>query len=206
VNLELAITLLVLGAFGTGLWFAVSGRNRNVATSDNSLNNLPEQNMQQEKSAVPVVPNGLQSVTTYITVNDTAAAVDYYTRAFGAVEQPGRLTAPDGMVMHTTITIDDTAIMIADESLAENSPMNSPSPTTLGGVCFKLNLFVGDAQGVVDRAVSAGGELLMPVSEQFFGHLSGRVRDPFGHHWIISTPVDALDHTEISRRFDDLFS
>jgi len=203
MNLELAIVLAVIAAFGAGLWYAVSGRRGDVHEPDGSA--TVKNSTDVRNANIRVVPNGLQTVTTYITVGDTAAAVDFYARAFGAVERPGRLTAPDGKVMHTTININDTAIMIADEYLAEGSAMNSPSPATLGGVPFKLNLFVEDAEAVMDRALAAGGELLIPISEQFHGHRSGRVRDPFGHHWIISTPIEDLDHAELVRRFDKLF-
>jgi len=204
MNLELAIVLTVIAAFGAGLWFAVSGRRSEEFESNGST--VVKNSSDMNRDGVRVIPDGLQSVTTYITVDDPAAAVDFYARAFGAVERPGRLTAPDGKVMHTTVSINNTAIMIADELLAEGSAMNSPGPATLGGVSFKLNLFVADAHAAMDQALAAGGELLIPVKKQFYGHLSGRVRDPFGHHWIISTPIEELDSAELVRRFDELFS
>ncbi|HEV3493571.1 MAG TPA: VOC family protein, partial [Reyranella sp.] len=39
------------------------------------------------------------------------------------------------------------------------------------------------------RAVEAGAEALMPVSEMFWGDRYGQLRDPFGIKWSIATPI-----------------
>ena len=140
-------------------------------------------------------------VTAYLTVDDAAAAVAYYGSAFGAVERPGRLTAPNGKIMHTMMDLFGSVIMLADEY----PDMQAFGPTALGGTPVKLNLQVPDAEAVCDSAVAAGGELLIPVAEQFYGHMAGRLRDPFGHLWIITTPIEVLSPEEMQQRFSALF-
>ena len=150
---------------------------------------------------VPPVPTGLAGVTAYLTVDDASAAIDFYEKSFGAIERPGRLESPDGKIMHTTLEIAGTGIMLADEFPA----MEALGPNSLGDTPVKLNLFVDDAAAVVDTAVANGAELLMPVERQFYGHVAARVRDPFGHSWIVSTQVEALTAQEMQDRFQKLF-
>ncbi len=168
-----------------------------MSQSENSAGN--------NTSEPSAITEALTGVMPYITVSDSSAALDFYKRAFGARELPGRLTAPDGTVMHAMFSIGDATIMIADEHLQGDKPMHSPAPPTLGGTTFKLNLYVEDAQAVFDQAVAAGATPLIPVAEQFYGHLSGRVVDPFGHVWIVSTEIEKLDPAEMQRRFQALF-
>jgi uncharacterized glyoxalase superfamily protein PhnB len=56
-----------------------------------------------------------------------------------------------------------------------------------GGSPVNLFLYVDDADTWVDRAVSAGAKLVMPVADQEYGR-SGGVEDPFGLTWWITTP------------------
>ncbi len=56
----------------------------------------------------------MTAVTTYLCVDGAAAALDFYRRAFGAVELY-RLTMPGGGIAHAEMRIGDTTLMLADE-------------------------------------------------------------------------------------------
>jgi hypothetical protein len=47
--------------------------------------------------AVKPVPDGYHTVTPYLTLDDAAAAIEYYKQAFGAKERV-RMDTPDGKV------------------------------------------------------------------------------------------------------------
>jgi PhnB protein len=89
--------------------------------------------------------------------------------------------------------------------LAEASEEN-PDPNSLGGTPAVVFLYVGDAEGVFNAALDAGCEVVYPLKEQFYGDKSGRVKDPFGHHWIIARHVEDVPPEEMQRRWHKLFS
>ncbi|MEA2663112.1 MAG: PhnB protein [Candidatus Eremiobacteraeota bacterium] len=141
-------------------------------------------------------PADTQSVTVYLRVRGGAEAIAFYEKAFGAVERPGRLAMPNGKVMHAALTIGNSELMLSDES----PKYNSPGPQTLGGSSVSIALMVPDVDAVVERAVAAGATLEFPVQDQFYGHRSGRIVDPFGHVWVVSTVIEEVSPEEIARR------
>ncbi len=114
-------------------------------------------------------------------LNDAAGAIDFYIAAFGAVEV-GERYPYEGRIGHAMITIGDAQIMLADEFPAHNF-----SPKTLDGTPVVLHLEVEDTDAVVDRAVTAGAEVVDPPVDQPYGRVC-RVRDPYGHMWMINGP------------------
>jgi len=137
----------------------------------------------------------------YITVKNTAEAIAFYERAFAAKETAGRLTDSTGRVMHAELTIGDSIIMLADEM----PEFGNASPETLGGTPVVLNLNVEDADAVAKAAEGAGAEVLFPVADQFYGYRSGRLKDPFGHIWVLSQLLEELSDEEMQRRANELF-
>ncbi len=149
---------------------------------------------------VKPVPDGFHTATPYLVIKDAARAIDFYKEAFGATERM-RLARPDGKVMHAEIKIGDSLIMMCDEC----PESNAFSPQTVGGTSVSLVLYVEDADTVVNRAVAAGSQLLMPVDDQFWGDRCGTVADPFGHKWTIATHKEDVSPEEIGRRAKELF-
>ena len=136
-----------------------------------------------------------------LVVNDGAAAIEFYKKAFGA-EELYRLIDPEtGKVGHAEITINGVLVMLGDEYAGMNK-----SPQTLGGTTVNLGLMGANAKADFERAVNAGAEVVRPLAEQFYGHRSGRVRDPFGHEWIISQEIEKLSPEEMQRRWDAMVS
>lgn len=143
----------------------------------------------------------MTGITPYLQVKNSAAAIAWYEQVFEAREVRARLVAPDGQCMNAEIEIAGERIMLADEMPA----MGSTSPATLGGTSVVLDLHVNDADAVFQRAVEAGGDVVYPLADQFYGDRAGRIRDPFGHHWIIATRVREVSEAEMVAAFEALY-
>lgn len=131
------------------------------------------------------------TVTPYLVVAGAAAAIDFYVAAFGAVEQH-RLVGDDGRVGHAEVVIGNSRIMLADEY----PEVGAVAPTTRGGTSTSFTVTVADADAVFARALELGATELRPVSDQFYGHRQGSLRDAWGHHWHISSPIAGFDDAQ----------
>ncbi len=147
------------------------------------------------------IPEGYPTVTPYLIIKNAAKAIDFYKEIFGATESM-RLETQDGKVMHAEIKIGDSPIMLCDEC----PDWNALSPQTIGGTPVSLMLYVEEVDTVVNRAIAAGAQPLMPVADQFWGDRCGTVADPFGHKWTIATHVEDVSPAEISTRAKALFN
>lgn len=132
--------------------------------------------------SVKPIPDGYHTLTPYMTVRDAARAIDFYKKAFGAVER-GVMKGPEGKVMHAELTIGDSIFMVADEF----PEYGSLSPQSTGGAGMGLHIYLEDVDSAFDRAVQAGASVEMPVSDMFWGDRYGKLADPFGHKWSIAT-------------------
>jgi len=144
---------------------------------------------------VKPIPTGYHTVTPYMIIKHAADAIEFYKKAFGAVEI-FRMAKPDGRIGHAEIKIGDSMIMLADEY----PEMNARSPQTIGGASVSLCLYVEDVDTCFNQAVAAGAKVIRPVQNQFYGDRSGMVADPFGYQWNLSTHVEDLTAEEISKR------
>jgi PhnB protein len=135
-------------------------------------------------------------VTPLLIVTDTARAIAFYQAAFNATEIH-RLTDPAGTIVHAGLTINGAIIM-----LAERRPPANQSPADLSGSPVLLHLYTDDADATFERAVANGAQPLIPVKDQFYGDRAGRLKDPFGHLWIIGTRKEEVPFDEMQRRLD----
>lgn len=145
--------------------------------------------------AVKPVPDGYHTATPYLICKGAAKAIEFYKEGFGAQELM-RLEAPGGTVGHAEIRIGNSIIMLADE----HPQMGAVSPETLGGSPVSIMLYVEDVDSRFDQAINAGGTVVRPVQDQFYGDRSGTLKDPFGHQWTIGTHKEDLSQEEIEQR------
>jgi PhnB protein len=145
--------------------------------------------------AVKPVPDGYHSVTPYLIVKGAAKALDYYKQALGATEL-FRVDGPGGTVGHAEIKIGDSIVMLADEF----PQMGFRGPEALGGSPVGLMIYVPDVDTQFAQALAAGGTVVKPLQNQFYGDRSGTIKDPFGHLWTISTHVEDVSPEEVARR------
>ena len=144
------------------------------------------------KQAPKPIPDGMHSLTPHLICAGAADAIEFYKRAFKAIEQ-ARLPGPDGKLMHAAVKIGDSTLMLVDE----NPQWGSFGPKSLKGSPVTIHLYVPDVDATVAQAVAAGAKVTMPVAEMFWGDRYGQLEDPFGHRWSIGTHVKDLTPEQI---------
>lgn len=144
------------------------------------------------------IPNGHQAVVAAINMPDAITAMDWYKKVFNATEKM-RLTEPGGKLAHGEIDIDGTLIMIAEEN-----PMYNRSPKTLNGTSVIFGIYVADADAAIQKAVDAGAKLIAPATDQFYGDRTGRIEDPFGYKWMVSTHIKEVSAEEMQKLLNDM--
>jgi PhnB protein len=155
-----------------------------------------------QTNAVNPIPDGLHSVTPRLVVSSGTAAITFYCQAFGAELRGDRFMGPRGEVVHAEIKIGDSVVMITEDT--GDGPARSPEH--LGGVvsCI-LALYWENVDMAWERAVAAGAEVIYPLEDQFYGERGGRLRDPFGHQWMMSQHIEDVSSAEMALRAAALF-
>jgi len=141
----------------------------------------------------------MRSVTPHLVCAGAAQAIEFYKKAFGAVEE-ARLPGPDGKLMHALIRIGDSQIMLADEM----PEWGALGPKALKGSPVTIHLYVDDADAFAKRAAAAGAKITMPVDEMFWGDRYGKLEDPFGHQWSVGTHVRDVSPEEMQRAMKEM--
>jgi PhnB protein len=144
------------------------------------------------------VPDSYRA-TPYLICRDASSALEWYRKAFGAVEQV-RLADPSGKVMHAEIRVGESPIMLADEF----PDMGYRSPESIGGTPVSILLYVDDVDRVFSQAIRAGATETMVVSDQFDGDRRGTLTDPYGHVWLLASRTEDLSFSELQARFQKL--
>ena len=142
------------------------------------------------------IPQGMPALTPMLAIRNAEKAIEWYKKALNATEL-SRLTEPDGKITHAEIEISGAVIMIAEEH-----PSYNRSPDTLGGTSVILNLYVPNVDQVVEQAIIEGASIIFPVKDQFYGDRAGRIKDPFGHMWIISTHIKTVTVEEMQKHMN----
>ena len=122
------------------------------------------------------------SIAPWLSVRNSHAAVLFYIKAFGAFEV-FRLEDPDGAVV-ARLSIQGAEFWLSDES----PEYGNFSPETIGGGTVRMIITVNDPDSMFSMALQAGAREVSPMSEEH-GWRSGRLSDPFGHHWEIGRPL-----------------
>ncbi|MFI2428851.1 VOC family protein [Streptomyces sp. NPDC018955] len=140
------------------------------------------------------------AVVPHIMVDDAAAAIDFYRRAFGARED-FRVDAPGGGILHAEITVGRSVLMLGDASVDEAEAGSFAAPAALGGgTSVALHVFVPDVDGLAERAEAAGAEILQPPTDMFHGDRTVILKDPSGHVWAFMTHLEDVSEEELRRR------
>ena len=147
------------------------------------------------------IPEGMHTVTPHLICAGAAEAIEFYKNAFDAVEL-SRMPGSDGKVMHASIRIGDSVIMLNDEM---------PEWGSFGAKHFKgspvtIHLYVENADAVFEQAVRAGAKVTVPLADMFWGDRYGKVEDPFGHQWSIGTHVRDVSSEEMQKAMEQMGS
>jgi PhnB protein len=137
------------------------------------------------------------ALSPHLVVDDANAAIDFYVKAFGAVELV-RMPGPNGKLIHGAVQIDGATVMVADD-FPEMTDGKSMTPNALGGTPVTIHLTVTDVETRFQQAVDAGATVVMPLEDQFWGDRYGIVSDPFGHQWSLGQPVREVSPEEMKQ-------
>jgi PhnB protein len=149
--------------------------------------------------AKQAVPAGHHTITPQLTLDNAAAAIDWYKKALGA-EEVSRAVGPDGTIMHAEVRIGDSRIML-------NDTMGGKGPKAYGGSPSSLWVYVEDCDALFNRAVAAGAQVpegpMGKMADQFWGDRCGMFTDPHGYRWTIATHKEDLTPQEMQQRQDE---
>jgi len=171
-QLDAAIDAMLNGRAATG----VEGETADLLTIASALREVahPLFKAQTKWRVVPRLPHTL---VPHCRVQGVPAFIDFLEKAFGAIEE-FRVPMPDGSVAHAQVRIGDSMLEMGD---------TGNNPPTSGA----LHLYVDNVDELYQRALAAGATSLHPLVDQFYGDREGSVKDPFGNHWYIGSPVRA---------------
>jgi len=133
------------------------------------------------------------AVIAHVMLENATTAIEFYQRALGATEL-FRVADRDGRVVHAEISIGGAVIMVGDA----DPPFVAPA--TSGSTAVGLHVYVTDVDTALRQAEEAGGTILQPAQDMFYGDRSGMFCDPFGHIWVLLTHQEDLEPEEIQRR------
>jgi PhnB protein len=146
------------------------------------------------KTQVKPIPEGMHTVTPHLVCAGAADAIEFYKKAFSAVEM-GRMAGPQGKLLHGAIRIGDSTVMLADEF----PDWGSFGPKSLKGSPVTIHIYVEDVDAFVARAAAAGAKITMPLQDMFWGDRYCKLEDPFGHQWSVGTHVRDVSPDEMQQ-------
>jgi PhnB protein len=121
-----------------------------------------------------------QSIELYprLVVKGADAALEFYAQAFEA-EVTDRHADEHGRVVHAMVEFPGGKFAVKDADGTDPAPV-------LGEVPVIIALYVADADALAARMIEAGAEVIFPVSTHDYGDRGGRLRDPWGHLWMVA--------------------
>ena len=147
-------------------------------------------------SRIKPIPSGFHTLTPHLVVKGASKAIEFYKKAFGA-EEIRRVPGPDGKsVLHADLKIGDSHVFLVDEF----PEMDCRGPQSIGGTPVTIHMFVEDVDAAFSKAVAAGAQVKMPLSDMFWGDRYGLLTDPFGHAWSMASHKEDLTPEEIGKR------
>ena len=144
--------------------------------------------------------NQIHEVFPYLRTRDGKAAIEFYKRAFGAEEQ-FRLAEPGGRIGHAELKFGSATVMVSDEY--PEYGIHGPQASIPTGSA--IHLHVDDVDSLTTRAIDAGATVVMEPTDQFYGERTARLRDPFGHEWLLGHQIENVPREEMQRRFAAMF-
>ncbi|MEV6279735.1 VOC family protein [Nocardia sp. NPDC051832] len=119
----------------------------------------------------------IEKITPKLVVADADEAIRFYCKVFGAV--PGERHDGDGRVVFAELELPGGVLL----------QLKDADTVDRGGAGMLLSVIVDDPDGLAEQMAAAGGEIVFEVADQPYGIRQGRVRDPFGHEWIVGAPL-----------------
>ena len=142
-------------------------------------------------------PRAPTPLTPYLCASPADEAMSWYRDVLDATEIM-RFTADDGRIGHAELDIAGGRIYLSDEY----PELGVLSPTSIGGTAVALHLEVPDADAAYERVVAGGATAPAPPRDEAYGARSFSMIDPFGHRWMIQTPIGAPTLAELQANME----
>ncbi|OAB26776.1 glyoxalase [Paenibacillus macquariensis subsp. defensor] len=144
-------------------------------------------------------PNGVTSITPFITVNDPSEAIEFYKIVFNA-RVKDITEHPDGngnkMIVHAELDFGNGFLQLG----AANPAYKLVLPPDEDNACYSLGIYVINVDQVIENAVARGAKVREPIINFVSGDRFGSILDPFGVRWSIMTRIEDLSEEESSRK------
>jgi PhnB protein len=142
---------------------------------------------------VKPIPDGFHTVTPYLIVDGAKKVIDFMQQGLGAKHDHEPTLRPDGKIMHATLSIGDSMVMISEASEhARAMPV-------------MLYLYVPNVDAAYQQALKAGATSVMEPADQFYGDRSGGVKDAAGTSWFFGTHIEDVAPAELKKRAEEAF-
>lgn len=125
---------------------------------------------QTHTGAVPIVP-----------FTNPRKGIEWLAKAFGAVPTLLVPPDPDQPLQHAEVEIGTGVVMVDDAE--RDSQFALPGPVAV----YVVIATAAEVDALHDRAVSAGAEIVMGVTDQDYGSHEFGARDPHGNIWSFGT-------------------
>lgn len=149
------------------------------------------------------IPEGYTSLTPSFTFKDSRKAIEFYKKAFDAKELDIFPNLNGQGIMHATIQIGNSIIMMGDENPDPKCPK---SAETTGQSPITMFIYVTNVDEVFKQAINAGSISIMPVADMFWGDRCGQIKDPFGYSWMIATHIKDLSQEQMQKGAEAFFA
>ena len=141
------------------------------------------------------IPDGYTSLTPFIVFDDTAAAIEFYKKAFGA-EVIMSMPAPDGTIMYAELQVGSARLMVG-APCPETGGEKTKSAQALGGSPISFYVYVEDVHAAFTKAKTAGMVEKKAPEDMFWGDRMGTLTDPFGLDWTVAEHIRDVSPEEI---------
>jgi PhnB protein len=178
---------------GTPIPYAKISKRQPNRTGGQALSTIPKLTEITMASKVKPIPVGYHTITPYLIVEGADKLIDFTQRAFGAEFDHEPAKRPDGKIMHATLKIGDSMLMVAEAS--EHAKATS----------VMLYLYVPNVDAAYQMALKAGATSVMEPADQFYGDRSGGVKDATGNQWFFGTHIEDVSPAEMKKRTAEFF-
>jgi PhnB protein len=141
------------------------------------------------------IPDGYHTLTPYLALRDAARSIAFYEAALNAKEIY-RLPMANGKIAHAELQVGSSRFMVSDEC----PEWGNKSAATVGGSPVSLCVYTENVDALADRFVRAGGKVVRPVQNQFYGDRSGTFEDPEGYKWTLAQHLEDVSPEEMAKR------
>ena len=141
---------------------------------------------------VKPVPDGFHTLTPYLVVDGAEKLITFMQNALGAKYDHEPTKRPDGKIMHATLKIGNSMLMISDSS------EHAKATSTM------LYVYVPNVDATYQKALKAGATSMMEPADQFYGDRSGGVKDPAGNTWFFGTHIEDVAPAELKKRAEQV--